>query len=65
MYEQTILLVMFVFVFAAMSVIFALAGLAGYTAPKREPWERAVSLGLGLLCSAGMARLAYESAGRI
>jgi hypothetical protein len=65
MYEPTYLLIFFAFLFTTMSVIFALAGLGGYIAPNRSAWEKAFSLGLGLFCSIGFARLAIESVGRI
>jgi hypothetical protein len=65
MSEPTYFLVFFVALFSIMSVIFALAGLGAYTEIKRGAWERAFSIGLSLLCSAGFVRLAIESAGRI
>lgn len=65
MSEPTSLLVFFVITFALLSAIFAFAGIGAYIAPNRSTWERLFSLGFGLLCSIGFARLAIESAGRI
>lgn len=65
MSEPTYLLVFFVIIFALLSAIFAFAGIGAYIAPNRGAWEKLFSLGLGILCSIGFARLAIESAGRI